>query len=196
MLQPLQLLDLHVGDDNLTCDKDWKHVFKRFRNLLVRQCGIVIMGYQITPDIIRDHFQSEGLSADHIRALFNPDNQQDVKLAFDMLKDIWTLPRVPSNNTRPGFSTAREALWMLGKLLYHMAFPYLCVELSLSEQIEHLSAAAHLAITLYKLAGKDFIPMHLYIDLMIMIKNVLFCVAKAKADDPDGEFWIILLGTD
>ena len=29
-----------------------------------------------------------------------------------------------------------------------------------------------------------------------MIKNVLFCVAKAKIDDPDGEFWIILLGTD
>jgi hypothetical protein len=31
---------------------------------------------------------------------------------------------------------------------------------------------------------------------MIMIKNVYFCVAKAKIDDPDGHFWIILLGTD
>jgi hypothetical protein len=196
MLQPLRLLDLHVGDDDLTCDKDWKHVFKRFRNLFVRQRGIVIMGYRITPDIIRDHFRSEGLSADHIRSLFNPNDQQDVKLAFDMLKDIWTLPRVPTSNTNPGFCAAREALWMLGKLLYHMTFPYLCVDLSLSEQIEHLSAAAHLAIALYKLAGKDFIPTNLYIDLMLMIKNVLFCVAKAKADDPDGEFWIILLGTD
>ena len=77
-----------------------------------------------------------------------------------------------------------------------MIFPYLCVDLSLSEQIEHLSAAAHLAIILYRLAGKDFIPTNLYIDLMIMIKNVLFSVAKAKIDDPDGEFWIILLGTD
>jgi hypothetical protein len=77
-----------------------------------------------------------------------------------------------------------------------MIFPYLCVDLSLSEQIEHLSAAAHLAIILYKLAGKEFIPTNLYIDLMIMIKNVLFCVAKAKIDDPDGEFWLILLGTD
>ena len=43
---------------------------------------------------------------------------------------------------------------------------------------------AHLALALYKLAGKDFIP-NLYIDVMIMIKNVLFCVAKAKVDDPD-----------
>ena len=31
---------------------------------------------------------------------------------------------------------------------------------------------------------------------MHMIKNVFFCVAKAKADDPDCSFWIILLGTD
>ena len=77
-----------------------------------------------------------------------------------------------------------------------MIFPYLCVDLSLSEQIEHLSAAAHLAIILYRLGGKDFIPTNLYIDLMIMIKNVLFCMAKAKIDDPDGEFWLILLGTD
>src|SRR5258705_3058813 len=31
---------------------------------------------------------------------------------------------------------------------------------------------------------------------MIMIKNVIFCVAKAKVDNPEGEFWLILLGTD
>jgi hypothetical protein len=33
---------------------------------------------------------------------------------------------------------------------------------------------------------------------MIMIKNVYFCVAKCKVDDPEGFFWIIqvLLGTD
>jgi hypothetical protein len=195
ILKPLKLLNLHVGDDNLTCDKDWKHVFKRWRNLLLRQRGVVVNGVRITPDIIKDQFRSAGLSAEHIRSLFNPDDQQDVKMAFNMLKDVWSLPR-SSTNSRRGFLEAREALWMLGKLLYHMVFPYLCVDLSLSEQIEHLSAAAHLAIILYRLAGKDFIPTNLYVDLMIMIKNVLFCVAKAKIDDSDGEFWLILLGTD
>jgi len=77
-----------------------------------------------------------------------------------------------------------------------MVFPYLCVELSLSEQIEHLSATAHLALILYRLAGKEFIPTNLYIDLMIMIKNAIFSIAKAIIDNPDGKFWIILLGTD
>ncbi|KAF8967518.1 hypothetical protein BDZ97DRAFT_1903384 [Flammula alnicola] len=191
----LVFLNLHVGDDDLTCDKDWKHVFKRFRNLLLRLRGVVINGFRITPDILRDHFRSCGLSADHIRSLFNPDDQQDVKMAFDMLKDIWTLPRI-STSSNPGFLAATEALWILGKFLYHMVFPYLCVDLSLSEQIEHLSAAAHLAMALYSQEGKDFIPTNLYIDLMIMIKNAIFCTAKAKVDNPDGEMFIILLGTD
>ena len=195
LLKPLQLLNLYVGDDDLTCDKDWKHVFKRWRNLLLRQRGVVVNGLRITPDIIRDQFKSAGLSADHIRSLFNPEDQQDVKLAFDMLKDIWNLSR-SSMNSRRGFLEAREALWILGKLLFHMVFPYLCVDLSLSEQIEHLSATAHLALILYRLAGKEFIPTNLYIDLMIMIKNAIFSIAKAIIDNPDGEFWIILLGTN
>jgi hypothetical protein len=196
LLRPLRLLDLHVGEDDLTCDKDWKHIFKHFRNLLLRQRGVVVNHIRVTPGIITDHFKSVGLSADHIRSLFNPDDQQDVKMAFDLLKDIWTLPRKSTNTTSPGISAAREALWILGKLLFHLVFPYLCVDLSLSEQIEHLSAGAHLALGLYKLAGKNFIPTNLLIDMMIMIKNVVFCVAKAKVDDPEGEFWIILLGTD
>jgi len=31
---------------------------------------------------------------------------------------------------------------------------------------------------------------------MSMIKNVYFCVAKTQRDNPDGKFWIFLLGTD
>jgi hypothetical protein len=191
ILKPLKLLNLHVGDDDLTCDKDWKHVFKWWQNLLPRQRGVVVNGVRITPNIIKDQFRLAGLSAEHIRSLFNPDDQQNVKMAFD----VWSLPR-SSTNSRCGFLEAQESLWILGKLLYHMVFPYLCVDLSPSEQIEHLSAATHLAIILYRLAGKDFIPTNLYIDLMLMIKNFLFCVAKAKIDNADGEFWLILLGTD
>ena len=189
-------MNFHVGDDDLTFDKDFKHIFKRWRNLLIRPLrGVVINGHRITPDMTMDQLRSVGLSPNHIRALFNPEDQQDVKLAFDMLKDIWTLPRTSTNQNR-GFLEAREALWNLGKLLYHMFFPYLCVDLSVSEQLEHLSATAHLALTLYKLASTDFIPKNLYIDLMIMIKNVFVCVAKAKLDDPNGEFFLILQGTD
>lgn len=190
-------MNFHVGEDDITADKDWKHVFKRFRNLLLRDRGVVVNGFRITPSIIRTHLQASGLSSTHINALFNPDDKQNVKMAFDLLKDIWSLPPATTQeSTKPGFSRAREALRTLGKLLHHIVFPYLCVDLSLSEQLEHLSAAAHLLLVLYTEGGKEFIPTLLFVDLMIMIKNAFFCVAKAKVDDPDGYFWIILLGTD
>lgn len=194
-IYPLRFMNMLVGDDDLTGDKDWKHVFKRFRNLILRALGIVVQGVRITPAIIRSHFQATGLSTHHIHALFNPDDKQDVKLAFDLLKDIWSLPNAPESAT-PRFIQERKALQTLGKLFYHVVFPYLCVDLTLSEQLEHLSAAAHLALVLYREARKEFMPTLLYTDLMIMIKNAFFCVAKAKQDDPDGEFWLMLLGTD
>ncbi len=35
MLHPLPLMNLEVGDDDLTADKDYKHIFKRLRNLML-----------------------------------------------------------------------------------------------------------------------------------------------------------------
>ncbi|KAF9552115.1 hypothetical protein CPC08DRAFT_792038 [Agrocybe pediades] len=200
-LQPLRFMDLHVGDDDLTCDKDMKHIVKRCRNLCLRERGIVVDGFRVTPALIKEHMRSAGSTKEHINAAFNPNDLQDVKMAYDLLKDIWTLPALNDSEStepsvRPGVLKAKKALFILGKLFFHLIFPYLCIDLSLSEQLEHLSAAAHLALILYQKAGKDFLPTNLYLDIMIMIKNVYFCVAKAKVDDPDSEFWIILLGTD
>ncbi|KAG6915356.1 hypothetical protein DXG01_011984 [Tephrocybe rancida] len=119
-----ELMNLHVRDDDITADKDWKHVFKHFRNLLLRTRGIVIMGFRVTPSIIRVHLQEAGCSAKHIHAVFNPDDAQDVKLAFDLLKDIWNLP--PASGTHsPAFHSAQEALRVLSQLLYHTVFPYI-----------------------------------------------------------------------
>src|SRR5258707_5736322 len=49
LLSHLRFMDLYVGNDDLTCDKDWKHIFKRARNLLLRAHGVVVSGICITP---------------------------------------------------------------------------------------------------------------------------------------------------
>ncbi|KAJ7114226.1 hypothetical protein C8R44DRAFT_984314 [Mycena epipterygia] len=195
LLKDLKFMKFMVGDDDLTADKDVKHVDKRLRNRFLGERGIKIRGLELRPAILRTHFQSAGHSAEHIRSVFNPEDKQDVGLAFEMLKDIWSLPPCPAG-TNPGVAAARDALRTLGKLLYHFVFPYICVDFSLSEQLEHLSAAAHLALVLFRLDGKDFMASLLYTDIMIIIKNLFFCVAKAKVDDPLEKFWLILLGTD
>ena len=39
-------------------------------------------------------------------------------------------------------------------------------------------------------------PSQTYFNMMTTIKNVYFCVVKTQLEDPDGSFWIILIGTD
>jgi hypothetical protein len=50
---------------------------------------------------------------------------------------------------------------------------------SLSKQLEYLSLAAWLGFFLYHDAGQNFFPTVLCSDIVIMIKNVFFCIAKA-----------------
>ena len=196
-LSACSLLDLHVGEDEITCDKDWKHAgAKRPRNALLREKGVLVYGTWITPAVLRSHLLEAGYKSDHIRAVLNPNDKQDVMLAYNLLRDVWTLPELSSGP--PGRIEARRSLRMFGALCYHILVPYLCVDLSLGDQLEHLSYAAHLALVLYahENACGSFIPTALYVDLILMIKNVYFCVAKAKVDTPDEDFSIVLLGTD
>ncbi|KAJ6591766.1 hypothetical protein DFH09DRAFT_1073628 [Mycena vulgaris] len=179
LLEDLLYMDFHVGEDDLTPDKDPKHVFKRGRNRLLRLLGMMVFGVQLTPAIIRNHLRSVGLSAHHINSVLDPDDKQDVKLAYDLLTDIWSLPPAPEGLS-PGFTAARDALRIVGSLFYHLIFPYVCVDFTLLEQLEHLSAAAHLNLILYRDGQKSALPTLLFTDIMIMIKNAYFCVAKAK----------------
>src|SRR5260370_5617616 len=70
--------------------------------------------------------------------------------------------------------------------------------MSLYEQLKSLSAVAHLAHTFFTHhnACSAFIPSPLYHDIQIMVKNAFFFIAKTKQDNPNGEFFLILLGTD
>ncbi|KAH9168605.1 hypothetical protein EDB89DRAFT_1909186 [Lactarius sanguifluus] len=196
-LSACTLLDLHVGDDDITCDKDWKHaVAKRPRNALLREKGILVHGTWITPALLRSHLLEAGHKPQHVHAVLNPNDKQDVLLAYTLLRDIWSLPRLTSG--APGRIKARDSLRLFGSMCSHFLMPYICVDLSIGEQLEYLSYAAHLALALYvhEKACNDFIPTALYVDLIMMVKNVFFCAAKAKVDTPNDDFSIVLLGTD
>jgi hypothetical protein len=197
LLGTLKLFNTLVGEDDITSDKDYKHVFKRLRNLLLRDKGSMVNGTHITPSVLRWHLQADSIPAHKINYLLNPADKQDVTLVLTLLNAIWSL-RPPRPTDRPVFATVREALLTLGSLFRHLVLPYVQVTMSLHQQLVNLSAASHLATFLYiaQPGGKQFLPKILYDDIQIMIKNVFFCVAKTKVDHPDSRFWIILLGTD
>ncbi|KAK0184029.1 hypothetical protein F5146DRAFT_1106165 [Armillaria mellea] len=156
--------------------------FMNFLNLFIRPRGVTILDVHITPTIIQSHLRSEGHSEVHICELFKPNDKQDVRLTYKLLKDMWSLPE--TSNKKPGFAHAWNTIQILGRLCKYVLFPYICIDLSLSEQLCYLSAA------------KDFFPTLLFGNIMITIKNMYFCVTQAKVDTPDGQFYIILLGTN
>ena len=194
----LNLMDYFVGPDNITADKDYKHVFKRLRNTILRENGSLICGVHIMRAVIRKHLKDSGFTDTHINHVLDPTDKQDVMLAYSLLKDLWSLPMANPVSSTPTYIKARDTLRIYGALLYHLIFPYICVELSLSEQLEHLSVAMHLTLALYVLDGawSHFIPTSLFVDIGIMVKNVFFCVAKAKVNHPNDPFFLVLLGTD
>ena len=194
----MDLFDTFVGVDDITADKDYKHIFKRLRNTVLREQGSMVHGIKLTRGLIYKHLSDAGLPHVHIGHVLNPADKQDVVLAYHLLKDMWSLPPADPDMSNQLYIEVREALRLYGQLCYHMIFPYLCTELSLAEQLEHLSAAAHLLLVLYvhEDARSRFVPTPLFVDIGIMIKNAFFCVAKAKMDHPLDPFFLVLLGTD
>jgi len=147
----LDLMDCFVGLDDITVDKDYKHVFKQLCNTILHESGCVVCSMHLTHVLIGKHLKDSGFSDTHIKYVLDPSDKQDVVLAYGLLKDLWSLPPADPLSSTLTYIKARKALCIYGKLSYHLIFLYICVELSLSEQLEHLSAAIHLILALYVL---------------------------------------------
>jgi len=197
LLSNLRLMNLFVGDFDLTADKDYKHVMKRLRNLLLRKMGTLVDGVHITSALLRFHLKENNVSTHRLDYLLNPHDRQNVPLCYSLLKEVWSLPD-PSPSDKPSFVAARRALQLLGTLFRHIVVPFIQINLSLHEQFSHLSAAAHLATFLYTVNGakNKALQSLTFRDIILLVKNAYFCVAKTKVSSPNGKFWIILLGTN
>ena len=56
----------------------------------------------------------------------------------------------------------------------------------------------HLEFLLFQhnLASTCFLPRQSYLNIMLIVKNVFFCVVKMKVDNLVANFYLALLGTD
>lgn len=157
----------------------------------------MVNGFPITPALLCFHLKANGVSILCLNYLLNPSDRQNVPLCYTLLKEVWSLPDPATSNT-PSFIAAWKVLRLLGSLFCHIVVPFIQINLSLHEQLSHLSAAAHLAMFLYTVnnAWNKALQMLTFHDIILLIKNAFFCIAKSKVNIPDGKFWIILLGTD
>jgi hypothetical protein len=145
-------------------------------------------GVVLTAQLLKRHLLKQGLKDERgVNALLSPKDKQDVKLMYDLLSSIATLPPALDTDS-PSEQQSRKILRLLGNLYSHLLEVYTNINLSLNQQLVHLSAAAHLILAFYTKEKGGSMPSQLFFDLMTMIKNVYFCVAKTQIDDPDGSF--------
>jgi len=98
---------------------------------------------------------------------------------YDLLSSIATLPpALPSDS--PSKQQSWKILHLLSGLYSHLLEAYTNVMLSLHQQLIHLSAAAHLILSFYAKEMGGSMPSQLFFDLITMVKNVYFCVAKHR----------------
>lgn len=194
-LSGLRLFNLLCGEDDVNGEVDWRHILKRFRNGLLRLKGILIDNTVITAAILKTHLKLHGMDDSAATTILSPNDKQDVVLMIQLLNGLANLPPATENDD-PSVRASRRIIRLLGHLYRNLLETYMHPSLSLSDQLTRLSTAAHIILALYSREQGDFIPIQLYFDVMSMIKNVYFCVAKTQQDDPNGKFYIILLGTD
>lgn len=195
-LGDLPLFDYHCGRDELTMDIDFKHLFERFRNTLIRLTASTIDGVVLTRQLLKTHLSRDSRhSSRHIDSVLNPSDRQDAKLMYDVLSAIAMLPDVLDTDT-PAFCNTRRVLRLLGALYHHVLEAYTNIKLSLHQQLTHVRAAMHLIMAIYRREAGKFVPLQTYFNFMTARENGFFCVAKTQIDNPNGRFWLILLGTD
>ncbi|GJE96780.1 hypothetical protein PsYK624_129860 [Phanerochaete sordida] len=196
LLSPLSLFNTVCGENDVTIDFDYKHCFKRLRNTLLRSKGLQINGVSVTSAVLHHHIVEGGTASTSTAAvLLSPNDKQDVTLAYRLLYALVRLKPLDEQGPLLSAST-RRTLCLLGELYGFLLDAYTDVRMSLQQQLTNLSAGAHILLALYALDRGNFLPVQLFHDLIWQIKTVFFCVCKAKIDNPNGQFFIILLGTD
>ncbi|KZV91926.1 hypothetical protein EXIGLDRAFT_579283, partial [Exidia glandulosa HHB12029] len=188
-LSKMPLMNLLCGEDDLTLDKDYKHVFKRMRSALLRKDGVAVYGVVITTQLLRQHL------LDAVNALLNPNDKQDVPLAYSLLVAIMNLPK-PDAQKSGAYQKVRKALNLLGFTFGCWIRPYTTLAMSANDQFHSLSTAAHMWLALYADGRGQFVPVQLYGDAMHMFKNAAFTLAKMQVDNPRGDFYLCQEGSD
>lgn len=185
-LGDLPLFGYHCGHNEITMDIYFKHLFKRFRNLLIRLLCSTIDGVVLTRQLLKTHLlRDTRYDSQHIDRLLNPDDRQDLKSMYDLLSEIAILPGALELDT-PAFRNTRRVLRLVGSLYQHVLDSYTNIKLSLHERLTHLSAAMHLMMALYQREAGGFVPSQPISTSLPLAKTCSFASRRLKSMIPLG----------
>ena len=133
---------------------------------------------------------------DSVRKLLDPADPQDVPQAIELICAVADLRSLDTSGFTPSQMKTIAALQLVGTLFHAMIEPFINPDLSLVEQMEHLSEYSHIALILYRRNGSSFMSNQLYADSQVMVKNAFFYLAKQLLMDPSLPVLLMLSGDD
>ncbi|KAJ6626472.1 hypothetical protein B0H10DRAFT_2185720 [Mycena sp. CBHHK59/15] len=171
ILHPLIGLNLLTSIHNILWTGDPKHIWKRqFGTLARNPLGFMIFMMNIKPENIIKHLcELDEMTEDKARQLLDPADKQNVPKAVGLIQQL---------------------------VLGYFVFPFITVDMDLSEQVRSLATYAHLSAALQLKHGSACFTGPLYADSQATIKNIIFIIAWMQLINPNLCFWILHEGTD
>ncbi|KAJ7660891.1 hypothetical protein DFH06DRAFT_906846, partial [Mycena polygramma] len=181
LLAPLPLMNLSCGKDELNADFDYKHKLKNFASLLRSVTGFLVADFHVSSILLRSRLEAlPGMDKTRLDALFNNKDHMNVKNTVALHSALYELSLLIDLEK----CTPEDVpIAVLGRLCGYLTRPFKTPSMTLSEQLESLSAAAHIFFILFRANRTSFCPGQLYYDVQSMIKCIYWSVAKQKLLD-------------
>jgi hypothetical protein len=212
-------LNTFTGDNEVTLDFDFKHIFKReffffieyafsidlgICTLIRSPAGITLNNGRIINAMMLSRYLLWLPAYDEasVTKVLHPDDPQDVPRAIELMQAIIAFSKLKHASIDDSFSTNVDiradlmAIKLLGHILESILLPFIDVNLSLTEQVQYLSSYSHLSFAMFHSHRRGFMPYQLYYDTHTMAKNIMFCIKKQQVLDPHEKFFIGDCGDD
>ncbi|KAJ7828155.1 hypothetical protein B0H14DRAFT_2229448, partial [Mycena olivaceomarginata] len=129
------------------------------------------------------------------KQLLDPADKQNVPKAVSFVQQLVKLKdlHLPLH---PSEIQMRKALSFFSEVLSSFVFPFITIEMNISEQVTSLSNYAFLAVALQIKHGSSCFTGPLYADSQVTIKNIIFTIAKMQIINPNLKFYNIREGKE
>ena len=191
------LLDNLCGPHNMTAAFDLKHIWKRYRTLLISTSrSSLILGDCLTRADLQVLLTAAGYDSSAIQSMFNPVDKQNVPSACKLLKAVADLVDVldiaVSSTMLPQLVRAR----LFGHIVCGLLAPVVELDASISDLLVKISKSTHILFVCFRAAGSKFIPTVLYHDTQAFVQTVFWNIIKLQVFGQEQAYHIHQQGTD
>ena len=175
------LLDNLCGPHNMTAAFDLKHIWKRYRTLLISTSrSSLILGDCLTRADLQVLLTAAGYDSSAIQSMFNPVDKQNVPSACKLLKAVADLVDVPDIAVSSTMLPQLERARLFGHIVCRLLAPVIELDASISDLLVKISKSAHILFVCFRSAGSKFIPTVLYHDTQAFVQTVFWNIIKLQ----------------